>query len=206
QGTVRKTRPCRITMAVDVSPSMTSLIDPVIQGIQKINQLLAEGDLISILDFAVDAKTIFPYLAPNKVDWSGLNKRLRNDIRSYGRGSGTALWDAIAYLITTVPRDFKYKEYKPELVIFTDGEDNRSRQYNHDSIQQLLKAPRLGHVHITIIDASRNGNSDLEAICSSIQHCTFTRVEASQEAVQRVFVDVVNQITQRLTLVIQTTG
>lgn len=201
--TQRRSRNCRITIGVDVSGSMVSLINAVIRGIEKINSVLEDGDLVSIVDFAEEIRTIFPYLSPRKVDWTDLKDKLKGHVRQSDRGVCTALWDAIGHIIDTTPRDTKYRQYRPELVIFTDGHDNFSKKYNRQTIQDALGSPRIAHVHITIIDASEGGNHELKAICAPIEHCTFAQVEASQEAVQRAFVDVMTAISRRLTITVE---
>ena len=148
-------------------------------------------------------QTIFQYLERPSVDWTSLKKRLKTDVAQSNRGTCTALWDAIGNILKTTPRDAKYRPYKPELIIFTVGEDNCSEEHNRNSIQEALKHPGIPHVHITIIDASDGGNAELKAICAPIQHCSFVQVEASHEAIQRAFMDVFRAITRRLTVTVE---
>jgi hypothetical protein len=132
-----------------------------------------------------------------------LEKTLKDHLTEWERGEGTALWDAIGHIVQTTPHNKKYSNYKPELVIFTDGEDNSSTKFNLKNIKKLLKNPGIPHVHVTIIDASKHGNAPLKAICSPIDHCSYVPVEASHEAIQRAFIKVKTDITSRLSITIE---
>ncbi|KAL2758737.1 hypothetical protein ACRALDRAFT_1061855 [Sodiomyces alcalophilus JCM 7366] len=203
QQTVQVLRPCRIIIGVDVSYSMEDLIDGVINGIGGINSALNDKDLVSVVDFAMYQKTIFPYLKRWKVNWDDLGDRLRSDLRNGSRGDGTALWDAIGYILETTPRNAKFKEYKPELIIFTDGEDNSSVKHSQSSIREALRNPGIAHVHITVIDAYPRSNYALREICGEAEHCSYVRVHASKKAIERAFVDVIAAVHRRLTVSVQ---
>ena len=48
QRTVTTPRPCRVILGIDVSSSMTNLINAVIGGIEDIDSVLNDGDLVSV--------------------------------------------------------------------------------------------------------------------------------------------------------------
>ncbi|RVD86098.1 uncharacterized protein DFL_004392 [Arthrobotrys flagrans] len=199
QRKVTAPRFCRVTLGVDVSSSMRRHIDTVIGGIEDINTVLNDEDLISVRSFAFAVQTIFPYKDREKVNWG----RLGNDLRDLVTGrtprqDGTALWDAIVQIIQQTPRNKEFQCYKPEIIIFTDGEENRSQNNTFAEVQACLEKPGIAHVHITIIDASPRGNPQLKDVCDQIQHCSYMRVDACQEAIQRAFKTTVTEITARL--------
>ncbi|KFY28182.1 hypothetical protein V493_03060, partial [Pseudogymnoascus sp. VKM F-4281 (FW-2241)] len=200
QSSIQRLRACRIIIGVDVSGSMVKLINAVIQGISKINAILDDQDLVCVIDFAEEQRTVFPYLKRSKVNWDDLSNTLKTDLHSSNRGVLTALWDTIGYILDTTPRDKKYSEYKPEIIVFTDGHDNCSIKYTRETIEEAVRHPGIPHVHITIIDASKNGNSELRKICDDIDHCSYVPVKASGEAIERAFVEVVAAVTKRLTI------
>lgn len=61
---------------------------------------------------------------------------------NYRPSGGTNLYDAIGETITTIDAQLADKETVPNIlvVIFTDGEENASREYNLESIRSLIKA------------------------------------------------------------------
>ncbi|KAK6341990.1 hypothetical protein TWF730_001471 [Orbilia blumenaviensis] len=207
QQKVTSPRPCRVTLGVDVSSSMTYLINAVIGGIEGVNSVLHDGDLVSVRSFAASVQTIFPYINREKVDWTRLRDNLQGLVAGrIERRDGTALWDAIVQIVQQTPRNKEFQSYKPEIVIFTDGQENSSRNNTFADVQACLEKPGIPHVHITIIDASYGGNPQLRDVCAQILHCSYVQVEASQEAIQRAFQSTVTNITTRLELSLGVSG
>ncbi|KAF3147279.1 hypothetical protein TWF569_000161 [Orbilia oligospora] len=207
QQKVTSPRPCRVTLGVDVSSSMTHLINAVIGGIEGVNSVLSDGDLVSVRSFAASVQTLFPYINREKVDWTRLRDNLQGLVTGrIERRDGTALWDAIVQIVQQTPRNKEFQSYKPEIVIFTDGQENRSQNNTFADVQTCLEKPGIPHVHITIIDASHGGNPQLRDVCARIQHCSYVQVEASQEAIQRAFQSTVTNINTRLELSLGVSG
>lgn len=124
-----------ITIVLDSSGSMQSVAKDTIGGFNKFveTQKAASGDAnLSLVQF--DSTVKVSYSARNLTEVS----------RTYSPNGYTALLDAIGMSITSAGKRFAdmKEEDRPGKVIFvimTDGEENSSREYSREKINEMIK-------------------------------------------------------------------
>ncbi len=132
-----------ITLVLDQSPSMTAIWNETIEGVNKLvhaqQQQPGEADF-TLVKF--DERVHEGY-SRNLKDVQPLNRETYRP-----QGMGTALYDAIATAIDSTGRRLKHQpeHLRPSKVIFviyTDGQENSSKQYTHERVKTMIEHQRL---------------------------------------------------------------
>lgn len=129
-----------INVIIDESPSMTSLREATIEGFNGFltdQQALPDEAILSLTKFNVKVTPTHDCL--KLADVPALNK----DTYRPG-GGGTALYDAVGQTInmTGAKLAAMNEEDRPSKVIFlimTDGEENSSREFTLEKVQEMVK-------------------------------------------------------------------
>lgn len=128
-------------LILDESGSMEMIKEQTIQGFNEIVQTIKgieqqfpdQEHYISLVTFnGLGRKTLF---------WNSPAKELKEINRSFYRpDANTPLLDAIGYSVCRLHADLEnVDDYNVLATIFTDGEENASREYNHLSIKKIVE-------------------------------------------------------------------
>ncbi len=144
-----------IIFLLDSSGSMASMSEQVINGYNEFleeQQKLDGKAFMSLTQFSSSATVVHDRLELSKVS--------RMTSESYRTGGMTALYDAIG---NAVSKNLVNKE-KVILVIFTDGQENNSREYNRTSIKDLLNKAKEAKWEVMFLGA----NFDVDSFTAGV--------------------------------------
>lgn len=124
-----------IYMVIDGSGSMSDVKNEVVQGINEFideqkQEALNTGDstILSLVSFDSNINEVYMGEDISLVSHVTLNDTYL--------GGGTALFDAIGRTLTRAENDGAKRNV---VVIYTDGEENQSTEFNHKDVEKLLK-------------------------------------------------------------------
>src|SRR6185436_7200052 len=104
-------------MLIDVSPSTQFRIDEIQNAAITFVDQLRPGDRVMVIAFDEDVHVLSPV--------TNNRNQLRRAIREARFGAGTALYEAVDYVIEDQLRQI---DGRKAVVLFTDGVDNESRR------------------------------------------------------------------------------
>lgn len=124
-----------VNVILDKSGSMASKVNDTVQGFNTYVAELAKEPLVDY-SFSLtlfDTEIVKRHVAVKLADVNAL------DDKNYLPGGNTALNDAIGITVRSVEAD-KPQVDKVITIIMTDGEENSSREWNHEAVRQLIQS------------------------------------------------------------------
>jgi VWFA-related protein len=129
--------PLDVTLVLDVSGSVSSLIDEFKNNVRQIAKLLRPADRVRLVAFATSIQEIFPFSAPNA----------KLPLDALQAGGGTALDDALLFALAHAPEAPR----RHLVVVFTDGDDNASVITRQALVDAAVRSQGL--LHLVLSDA-----------------------------------------------------
>lgn len=151
---------------LDESGSMTSIKNMVIEGFQKLVDSIKEAKkqfpeqehFISFVSFNGTKQKVLHFTEP-------VSKLKKINGKNYKPNSSTPLFDAMGFSINKLKNALKGVEnYNVLVTIFTDGEENSSKEYSLDDIKKLIEELKQKRWTFTYIGTDH----DVEKFASSV--------------------------------------
>lgn len=103
--------------------------------------------------------------------------------KDYSPNSCTPLYDAIGYTVTLLRRLIEKTDSAAVVTIITDGYENASRRWNHQSVVELIDALKKKGWVFTFIGA----NIDVEQTAQALGINSYSRFEQTDEGMSAMF-------------------
>lgn len=103
--------------------------------------------------------------------------------KDYNPNSCTPLYDAIGYTVTLLRRLIEKTDSAAVVTIITDGYENASRRWNHQSVVELIDALKKKGWVFTFIGA----NIDVEQTAQALGINSYSRFEQTDEGMSAMF-------------------
>jgi len=171
---------------LDESGSMSSIKRPTISGFNEVVQTIKgickqfpeQEHFISLVSFnTLGIRTIL-----DKVPIGSLHEINSN---TYNPNAGTPLYDAIALSVLKLKIDVAGIESANVLVtILTDGEENASKEFNHNQVNSIINEQKNLGWTFTYIGA----NHDVEKVAHSISITNTLQFKANEADVKAMFI------------------
>lgn len=151
-----------VAIVLDKSGSMQNIIDPTIQGFNsQVDSIIKEAPgevLLSLVTFNEHVDPIFFNKSP-----SHFTRLSRSNYKPKG---WTALYDAVGYTIRRLENEVEHSENSAFLVIIvSDGEENRSRDYTSYTLGSLIQRKRTTNKWTFVYVGS---NQDLSQVAAKL--------------------------------------
>jgi len=187
--------PIHLTLVVDCSGSMAgSRINAAIEAIENIYQQLLKNDKIAVIVFNDTFQNLLYLREKSAVNFNQLKADIRKSV-----GGGTALYDAIFESIDKISYSPDESKNQREIIILTDGEDNKSKK-TFEEIKKVLRNPKRKNLHITLIGCGiENSYEDKLINLTDSEYAQYLSTSAAESAIKRTFEDVwQNKIITRI--------
>jgi Mg-chelatase subunit ChlD len=184
-----------VTVVVDVSGSMASdgKLEAAKKGVRQIfTKVLDKDDRMSVWIFGDHATRIIPLTKKGKVDIDDVLRHIVID-------GCTAMYDAVDAAMD----DMKGAKGRAlQLVVLTDGMDNRSRRVTESELALRLQKPGngLAHFHLIAVAVGPEATKNLTPLCGP-RHCHLIKVDNAAAGIQKAFdkcVTTIKEIRQRV--------
>ena len=170
---------------LDESGSMSSIKKNVMQGFNEIVQTVKgiekeypeQAHFISMGSFNSLGNKLLHFIDP-AVKLNEINEN------SYQPNAGTPLYDALGFSINKLKQYLSTQtDYNVLVTIFTDGEENASKEFSGTSIKQMIDELKLNHWTFTYIGADH----DVESFAANISIHNTIMFQKNEEDINRTF-------------------
>jgi len=170
---------------LDESGSMESIKQPTIEGFNEIVQTIKgierkfpeQEHFISLVSFnGLERKT---HLWKEHVD-----KLEQLNVSSYRSDASTPLYDAMGYGLSKLSAELTGEDnYNVLVTIFTDGEENDSKEYSGKLIKKMVEERKAQKWTFTYIGTDH----DVEKFALSLSITNFVKFKKSEEGIKQSF-------------------
>mmetsp|Transcript_14709 Transcript_14709/g.23965 ORF Transcript_14709/g.23965 Transcript_14709/m.23965 type:complete len:313 (-) Transcript_14709:279-1217(-) len=184
----KKTRkPFYCSLLVDKSGSMAgSKLEEAFNGVENLLKVLRPKDFVTFRAFNHNVDTAFVGVKAHKVNV----KRMRANTKS---GGCTALFDSVK----AAAEDFKESNFKPLMILLTDGDDTSSTCSAADARNALLTAARKHKgFRAVLLSVGNDGLQQLKTMAKGIRGVDVHSVEQSATGVKKAFQWVSTHVTK----------
>ncbi len=170
---------------LDESGSMASIEEPVIAGFNELVQTIKgvearypeQEHFISLVSFNGGGRKVLHWKDP-------VAKLQEINSASYQPGENTPLFDAMGDSINRLKAELLATEdYNVLVTVFTDGQENASREYTAEQIRNLVEALQKQNWTFTYIGAEH----DVDGLAVSISITNVLKFDKTTEGMKKMF-------------------
>ena len=174
-----------VVFVIDSSGSMAgSRLTNALRGAYNIFQVICdETDHIKLYAFNDDVHAVTSRRPKYAVNWRIVAENVNKLV-----GGQTRLWDAVIMAMSDIKQMQLPKDVHVELVVLTDGMDNRSSSGAVKQLAETMAKPGISNFHVTFLACCGAKTSDMERIKSGNKHILIIEeASADPESISRAF-------------------
>ena len=148
------------SMAGSRLPKALSCIGSLILG-----DVCTDTDHFALIAFNDTVHTVTPRRPKYAVKWSAVSKKVTSLC-----GGRTCLWGAVLQAMGDLSNMSRAKGVHVDLVVLTDGDDNRSRPGSVDELEAWMAKPGMANFHAIFLACCGASTADMHRIAANKKH------------------------------------
>lgn len=174
-----------VVFVLDVSRSMADIrIANALLGAHNIFQVICDdNDHVKVYAFNNEVHAVTSRRPKYAVNWKIVAENVNKLV-----GGQTRLWDAVIMAMSDIKQMQLPKDVHVELVVLTDGMDNRSSSGAVRQLAETMAKPGISNFHVTFLACCGAKITDMEHIKSGKKHVLIIEeASADPESISRAF-------------------